>query len=305
MESQRDCKPPKLKTLDGIISPMINLANSRRYSSIFDPYGSDSSNSPSPLMTYLRSADPVTSIDSPPVFITPIKVEEDVIVMDGIPVPKSNRGGGGGGGEPRMRFPATSSNSITGGRSNSSSSSLATGCSNRGVATDNIKSHNKHRLCRFWESTGICQFGTECQFAHGKEELRPPRSSGKPKFEIFKLTGNSEGLSSSSYGTKYTPISQARPEEESTMSLRTGMAFPKPQQQPQPAVGTNKDSTPPKPKSDWSPLDDGISFKLLRAGSSEEKSPSKEDLDSYIEKVLYGGNNSRKRLPVFREICRD
>ncbi|KAI3445701.1 hypothetical protein Pfo_002366 [Paulownia fortunei] len=256
MESQRAYKAPKFKSLDGVVSPInvLNFAGGRRYSSLFDPYASDSSNSPSPLMKYLCSADPAA--DSTPAFITPVKVEEDVIVMDGIPVPKSNKGGG----EVRMRLPLMSSSSVigsfVGGRSNSTSS-----------GTENIK-YFRNRLCRFWETSGTCQFGSECQFAHGKEELRPPRSSGKIKIETFKLNNSLEGSSPSSYGTKYPPISQVK-----------------------------------AAASDWTPQDDGIEV-TLPSDSTEEKNPSTEDVDAYIEKVLYG-TNSRKRLPVFVEICPD
>lgn len=34
------------------------------------------------------------------------------------------------------------------------------------------------------------------------------------------------------------------------------------------------------------------------------ENPTKEDVDAYIEKVLYG-TNSRKRLPAFAGICPD
>ncbi|KAL0422348.1 UNVERIFIED_CONTAM: hypothetical protein Slati_3257700 [Sesamum latifolium] len=60
---------------------------------------------------------------------------------------------------------------------------------------------------------------------------------------------------------------------------------------------------PPPPRSDWTPADDGIEVSLP-LGSTEEKNPSKQDVDAYIEKALYG-TKPRKRLPVFVEICPD
>ncbi|KAK6156886.1 hypothetical protein DH2020_011134 [Rehmannia glutinosa] len=300
MENQRDHKAPRLKSLDGVVSPinMLNLAYGRRCSSIFDPYASDSSNSPSPLMKYLCSADPTS--DSTPPFITPVKVEEDVIVMDGIPVPKSNKGCG----EVRMRLPLTSSSSINssfvGGRSNSTSSP-SSGGGGRSSGTENTK-HYRNRLCRFWETCGTCQFGTECLFAHGKEELRPPRSSGKIKPEIFKSNNSLEGSSlSSSYGTNYPPTSQIKASTEELFpvaSVPTRMAAfsTSPVQVKQFSANTTS-----LPRSDWTPQDDGIEVTLP---TEEEKNPSKEDVDAYIEKVL-SGTNSRKRLPVFVEICPD
>ncbi|XP_011087836.1 mRNA decay activator protein ZFP36-like isoform X2 [Sesamum indicum] len=317
MENQRESKAPKLKSLDGAVSHnVLNLAGGHRYSPMFDPYPSDSSSSPSALVTYLEAADPSSTFETPSVFITPVKVEEDVIVMDGIPVPKSNKGGGEG----RMRL-ATSSNSVIGGlvsgRSHSTSSP-STGGGGRGSGTEQSR-YYKNRLCRFWENTGACQFGSGCQFAHGREELRLPRSSGRTKLETFKLNNNLEGSTPSSYGTKYPPISQvktpppplppAAAEPFSFPSPPTGMDFPtSPSQVKQLSGSTSSSSatantTPPPPRSDWTPGDDGIDVSLP-LGSTEKKNPSKQDVDAHIEKVLYG-TKSRKRLPVFVEICPD
>ncbi|KAL6515284.1 hypothetical protein OROHE_018916 [Orobanche hederae] len=308
MENQRDSKSPKLKSLDGVGTPInvLKLAYGRRRSSIFDPYASDSSDSPSPLMKYLSSTDPKS--DSSPSFMTPVKVEEDVIVMDGIPAPKSNKGSG----EVRMRSPLSSSSfssNFVGGRSNSTSSS-SSGVGTRGGEIENIK-HHKNKLCRFWETCGTCQFGSECQFAHGKEELhRLPRSSGKIKLEIFKSNNNIEGSpsSSSSYGTK-TPIQAKSPSSPaaafSLPSLPTDMAFStSPVQVKQLSGNTIPSSKIPNTsptRSEWTPLDDGIEV-TLPFGSTEVKSPSKEDVHAYIQNVL-SGTSTRKRLPVFVEIC--
>lgn len=163
MENQRDSRAPRFKSLDGAVSPLnvLNFGGGRRYNSFLDPYASDSSDSPSPLMKYLRSADSKATAASMPAFITPVKVEEDVIVMDGIPVPKSNKGGG----EVRIRSPLTPYNSIigssAGGRNSTSSPSAGSGV--RGSGIENSKYH-KNRLCRFWKTNnGICQFGSDCQ----------------------------------------------------------------------------------------------------------------------------------------------
>lgn len=51
---------------------------------------------------------------------------------------------------------------------------------------------------------------------------------------------------------------------------------------------------------DWTPQIDGIEVTL----PCVEKSPSKEDVDAYIENVLYGAK-AKKRLPVFVEIRPD
>lgn len=50
----------------------------------------------------------------------------------------------------------------------------------------------KTELCRSWEETGTCRYNAKCQFAHGREELRPVRHHPKYKTEVcesFARTG--------------------------------------------------------------------------------------------------------------------
>lgn len=50
----------------------------------------------------------------------------------------------------------------------------------------------KTELCRSWEETGTCRYGSKCQFAHGKDELREVPRHPKYKTEIcctFATTG--------------------------------------------------------------------------------------------------------------------
>lgn len=44
----------------------------------------------------------------------------------------------------------------------------------------------KTELCRSFEETGACRYGSKCQFAHGREELRPVARHPKYKTEICK-----------------------------------------------------------------------------------------------------------------------
>lgn len=174
MENKRETKGPKFKPYHGVGSP-INLTNSRRSRSSFDPYASDSSDSPSPLMKFIRSADPENSGASSPPFVTPVKVEEDVIVMDGISMAKSNKGSS----EVRVRLPLMSSNSVncSFGRSNPTVSSSVSGSSSRCRVVENSKFF-KNRLCHYWEASGICQFGSECQVLHSPFTLTQTRLHG-------------------------------------------------------------------------------------------------------------------------------
>lgn len=48
----------------------------------------------------------------------------------------------------------------------------------------------KTELCRSYEDTGSCRYGTKCQFAHGKAELRPVLRHPKYKTEVCKTFYN-------------------------------------------------------------------------------------------------------------------
>jgi hypothetical protein len=64
----------------------------------------------------------------------------------------------------------------------------------------------KTELCRSWEEFGSCRYGAKCQFAHGREELRPVQRHPKYKTEIcrtFATTGTCP------YGTRCRFIHQS------------------------------------------------------------------------------------------------
>nr|DAD40168.1 TPA_asm: hypothetical protein HUJ06_014491 [Nelumbo nucifera] len=85
--------------------------------------------SPSPLSSIENLETPPSK--SPPVFATPVKVEEDVLVMDGILV-----------------------GSVPGGRTRSGPDSGSSSSGN---------SLYKTEICRAWEDTGNCRYGSKCQ----------------------------------------------------------------------------------------------------------------------------------------------
>ncbi|KZV56935.1 hypothetical protein F511_26918 [Dorcoceras hygrometricum] len=299
MENQRNFKVPKLKSLDGVISPINvpNFVGGRRFqhsplSPILDPYASDNSEPPSPLMKYLCSGSPAlgATVPSSPVFATPLKVEEDVLVMDGIPVPKSNKGGRARG---RPTLISLSLNS--------------TSLSQVGGVGAETSSSNKADICRHWEDSGICRLDFKCQLAHGKEELRP-RFSAKNKSEIFNPYISSSGSGSSSHGKSSCSVKQLI----SASTTAAALSLPTP---PKPVVSSTStleikrnsvfiyDSKVPSPSlscSNWSPLDDGIEITLPPGLSEGKKIFSKEDLEAQIQRVLYG-TGSTKRLPVFSQ----
>ncbi|KAK1386009.1 hypothetical protein POM88_023744 [Heracleum sosnowskyi] len=133
----------------------------------------------SPIVRYYRSGGlPLSSIENLEIspktmFKTPVKVEEDVIVMDGVLV-----------------------GPVTASRVRSSSSTSDSG----GSSSSGGKGFYKTESCRSWEDFGSCRYGTKCQFAHGKEELRPTRFSNKSKSEAQMCKSYSSG--SGSYGSK-------------------------------------------------------------------------------------------------------
>jgi len=49
----------------------------------------------------------------------------------------------------------------------------------------------KTELCQSWRETGSCRYGPKCQFAHGKDELRPVIRHPKYKTEICKTFSTS------------------------------------------------------------------------------------------------------------------
>ncbi|KAL7205942.1 hypothetical protein ACSBR2_018791 [Camellia fascicularis] len=223
------------------------------------------------------SVSPLSALENlePSVFKTPVKVEEDVLVMDGILV----RSGASG----RLRS-LTSSDS--GGSSSSSGSN----------------SFFKTEICRSWEDFSHCRYGSKCQFAHGKEEVRPSRFPIKNKSEAQTCKSYSSS-GSCSYGAKcrfvhHQVVAAASPTEPAVTDV---------------ALAKTQTISPVKPENssgslsvtvtntDWSPEDDGIEV-TLPSSSSPEKIPSREAVDAYINNVLYGPSR-RKRLPVFAEIC--
>ncbi|CAI9786207.1 unnamed protein product [Fraxinus pennsylvanica] len=270
-----------------------------RLTAISDPYASDGSKSPSPPK-YLHSTSLATAFNkyfSPLAAIEnlespPVKLEKDVLVMDESSVRKFNKGGRSGGIRGRS-LPISSESG---------------GC--REIESITGRSFDyRTEMCPFWEDSGICRFGSKCQFAHGKEELRPIHFSGKNKFEApSSKSSNSSGGSGSSHGSKFLFVHhKVKPAVEFlSPPLPIPMALPTLStkvEQTSGAVGRTRTSITAFTNSDWTPLDDGIAVSLS-SGSFEENNPSKEDVDAYIRRGLYV-IHSRKRLPVFLEFCQE
>ncbi|GAB2267382.1 hypothetical protein Dimus_002367 [Dionaea muscipula] len=205
-----------------------------------------------------------------------LKIEEDVLVMDGIMVEPVLHGA------PRLRPSATLSDS---------GGSVSPG------------SFYKTEICQSWEALGTCQFGFKCQFAHGKEELRPTWLANKSKLELS--TGKSYlSAESCARGPRHRfshKVSTTGPLKEVMGAMTVPIsnipypAGPIPKHTPAgihvtPAIIISRE---------WSPLDDGIEVEQM---NSAGRPSSKKAVDEHINNALYGPTG-RKRLPVFAGIC--
>ncbi|CAI9103979.1 OLC1v1002579C1 [Oldenlandia corymbosa var. corymbosa] len=310
--------------------------------SILDPYASsdscsDFSSQDSPLIRYLTSSSgsgigsssrsrggkslsplPLSSIEnfemtpprSKPAFNFPVKIEEDVIVMDGILVdsgeiraPKSNSG-------PRMKSTLTSPD--TGGRLlPSMPSPLTTGKENNNFY--------KKENCRSNEEIISNRFGPKCQVAHGWEEVRSSRFINKTKLEAQPCQLFIAGVCP--YGSKCrylhtNQVNEVLPSLEASTpskvlpsmeaSSTPSKVLPAPTRKVSPINPEIRsdggrsfgDNTPAN--KDWCPLDDGI--KITRLPGLGDKTPSKEEVNARIKSVLHGPS-VKKRLSVFTEFC--
>lgn len=221
------------------------------------------------------SLSPLSSIEnmeikplmSPPMYGTPVKVDEEVIVMDDIQVRPMSGGKNG--------------------RSSSSSSSRGSGSS-----SSSSKSVYKTDICRAWEESGNCRYNSKCQFAHGREELHPSRlMKSKSEAQTSKL---SIRLGQGTYGPNSRVVHEHPAVTESECAL-TGLITSQPAS-PEPYRSTHANSNI---INDWSPLDDGIDV-VLPNGS--DKVPSREEVDAYIFGLL-NEPTTKRRLPVFVAIC--
>ncbi|XP_022974010.1 uncharacterized protein LOC111472626 isoform X1 [Cucurbita maxima] len=237
-------------------SSIINhFASSTSGSSSFGSRRGGSSLSPLSALENLET----TPVRSPQIYGTPLKVHEEVIVMDEILI-----------------------SSVHGG-AKTLKSALDSGS---GGGSSLSKNQYRTDICRSWEDSGSCRFGHKCQFAHGKEELRPVHLpvKTKPKFgepylthglksrNNHSLTGIAATTQSNSlYATFKTELNRRGHSINSIHNLNT----------------------------DWSPDDDGIEVVV------PETKSTRGDVDQHILEVLYGSTTERakKRLPVFVQLC--
>ncbi|KAK8518981.1 hypothetical protein V6N12_012215 [Hibiscus sabdariffa] len=171
---------------------------------------------------------------------TPLKVvDEDVFVMDGVLV-------------------ASDTNIIGSGSSSSGSIGFY-----------------KSEICRAWEEFGHCRYGSKCQFAHGKEDVRPTCFPFRTKSEVYKSYASTVPNAFGSKPRLLHPLTETtaiitqkdsptRPEETifnflSTVQPETTRPNTNFTMKPK----TNKISPTSTIRANWSPQDDGIDVTLL------------------------------------------
>ncbi|KAJ9178086.1 hypothetical protein P3X46_009998 [Hevea brasiliensis] len=285
-------KISKLNTINGSVSPINTRFNADSTLIRYLRGGSPITSSPcnakndafssqefsSSRSSFGRSLSPLSSIEnvmSTPVYGTPVKVvDHDVLVMDGILV-----------------------ESVSGGRvSRSLASDSGDSSSNSSSSSPGISVY-KTELCRSWEEFGQCRYGSKCQFAHGKEELRPTCFPMKSKAETHAF--KSHTAASYSFGQKSrflmaegaVAASHSKPEYRNRSPNIASSSITL-AQRIKPEIHNKKPQ-------DWSPLDDGIKVALP---GDVDYSLSRKDVDAYIHRILHGPRTG-KRLPVFTEFC--
>lgn len=197
-----------------------------------------------------------------------MKVEEDVLVMDGVLVESVAPG-------------CRRSRSFTDGMSRLPSAGAST--------------FYKTEICRAWEDTGTCGFGVKCRFAHGKEELRPTHVPSKIKSEMNMFKTYSSVVGYSPRNRIVPKVATPPSSKEAAGTLSTS------------AITTATTTELKQPLTDrltfgsrkWCPLDDGIDISLPFL---DGQPTSKDAVYDYIHGILYGPAQ-KKRLPVFAAIC--
>ncbi|CAN1164560.1 hypothetical protein LINPERPRIM_LOCUS33246 [Linum perenne] len=234
---------------------------------------------------------------------TPLKaMEDDVFVMDEIGVVPAT-------GASRVSSKTRVLSESFGSSSNISSSSSS---GNR---------INKTELCRSWIDHGYCRYATKCQvrnyraltppsyprdtkslfFSPGVRETAATGSQRRLATDRHEHTNKAIFMKSELYGKnttgtstlmlEYMTINPIQPKldllNQSSTSIKKPQGFGN--------ISSTNTST-----SIWSPLDDNIDIILPPC---TDNCTSREDANAYIDRILHGPPATRKRLPVFSDLC--
>ena len=147
----------------------------------------------------------------------------------------------------------------------------------------------KTELCRSWEETGSCRYGGKCQFAHGRDELRPVMRHPKYKTEVCRTFAQSGACP---YGTRCRFIHYRIPTRSVCGTLIAGAHNVIP--------------------TDWSPeMSSNVSLAksggFHRARAPRRAEAAARRLPAPTDARDSGGDDARhlddRRLPVFRDLA--
>lgn len=159
----------------------------------------------------------------------------------------------------------------------------------------------KTELCRSFVETGGCRYGTKCQFAHGKSELRPVLRHPKYKTEICKTFHT---LGTCPYGTRCRFI-HTRPKGGFLVTSSPYTSpYASPYTSPPSHSPTPMSRTPSPPSvvpSKWSSAWPSKRTPLTLEEEEDTEEVAQEEAGD--GEVPDGSPSAKSRLAVFRTIC--
>ena len=150
----------------------------------------------------------------------------------------------------------------------------------------------KTELCRSWEETGSCRYGGKCQFAHGRDELRPVMRHPKYKTEVCRTFAQSGACP---YGTRCRFIHYRVPTRSVCGTLIAGAHNVIPTDwSPETASGSARAAS----------AGEGTSARrgALRAGA-DARGGGGDDDDARDSDGRASNPLDARRLPVFRDLA--
>ncbi|CAD5193394.1 unnamed protein product [Musa acuminata subsp. malaccensis] len=196
--------------------------------------------------------------------------------------------------------------------------------------TTSRRSLHRTEACRAWDENGICRYGSKCQFAHGKEELRGGRRSVKQASEVPAMrSGRSRtqfGSILPSAASSYAVFGSLLPSAASSYAVYDAAAgvttrnvappaainnhltadadyqrliIPAPNQA-SPAASAGAMAAPSTAEADCKQQTTPLSSPQSTEPSFQW--PMTEAEDDQISRILYGPSQ-RRRLPVFTQFC--
>ncbi|KAL5714764.1 hypothetical protein ACHQM5_016678 [Ranunculus cassubicifolius] len=250
---------------------------------------------------------------------TPVKVEEDVLLMGGTPVKSPSPGTGSGSGR-SVRPPLQPGHSPESPPGTGSGSGRFVRPPLQSVySPDSTPGMGSGRFVRPPLQSGYSSESTPGTGSGSGRFVRPPLQSGYSPGSIrlhrTEICGSWEEAGTCSYGSRLAYVNQKeylQPPQHSMINrpqglgmLTTGGSYKLPANR---QFGNNGGAALTRVNQqsssiDWSPTDDGIVVRLPGASTDESSSSSSRmAIHLHTVGILYG-SRSKQRLPFFKEIC--